>query len=160
MVSTYTETEDEAVSNNQRLQRSEYLLSQLYHDDVSSRFVIPELRSIKILAGFSLLALVIFTGTLFYRFNHFILLREDVRSKASNLDGAIARRKNLFSNLINLTLNHAALEHSVFTTTAQTRANTLKNNGLSPEVVEKLLKSFDKTGLGAKSKGKGRSRSG
>lgn len=113
MVSTYSDTKPGVASDSQRLQRSEHLLSQLYRQDVKPRFVMPDLHGVKVLAGFSFLALLLFAGTMFYKFNAFILLREDVLSKNSNLDSSIQRRKNLFSNLINLTLNHATLEHSV-----------------------------------------------
>ena len=109
MVSTYSDTEHGAASDSQRIQRSEFLLSQLYRTDVKPRFVLPDLRLVKVLAYFSLLALVLFSGTLFYKFNNFILMREDVLSKASNMESAIQRRSNLFSNLVNLTLNHASL---------------------------------------------------
>lgn len=152
MVSTYSDTEHGAASDSQRIQRSEFLLSQLYRTDVKPRFVLPDLRLVKVLAYFSLLALVLFSGTLFYKFNNFILMREDVLSKASNMESAIQRRSNLFSNLINLTLNHASLEHSVFTNTAQTRSEIIKQSDLSAEVVEKLVKFLGKAGLGAAGK--------
>ncbi len=155
MVSTYSDTKHGVASDSQRLQRSEFLLSQLYRADVKPRFVMPDLRAIKVLAYFSLLALVVFSGTLFYKFNNFIFMREDVLSKAGNLESAIQRRSNLFSNLVNLTLSHAFLEYSVFTNTAQTRTEIIKQSDLSPEAVDKLVKSLGKAGLGAAGKGKG-----
>ncbi len=155
MVGTYNDTEHEKASDNQRLQRSEYLLSQLYREDVNPRFVMPDLRAVKALAYFSILAMVLFSGTLFYKFNDFIIMREDVMAKSSNLDGALQRRKNLFSNLINLTLNHASLEHSIFTGTAQMRTEIIKQGNLSPEAVDKIVKSLGKTGVGTAGKDMG-----
>ncbi len=154
MATTYKDTKHGATSDSQRLHRSEVLLSQLYRADLNPRFVMPDLRAVKVMAYVSLLALVVFSGTLFYKFNAFILLREDVLSKASNLESSIQRRKNLFSNLINLTLSHASLEHSVFTNAAQRRTEIIKQSNLSPEAVDKLVKALgSKAGSGAAGKG-------
>ncbi len=155
MVSTYTDTKPEVASGSQRLQRSEHLLSQLYRPDVKPRFVMPDLHGVKVLAGFSFLALLLFMGMLFYKFNAFILLREDVLSKASNLDSSIQRRKNLFGNLINLTLNHATLEHSVYTSTAKMRTEFIKQGDVTPGTLKKIVKSLDKAGLVVEDMGEG-----
>ncbi|CAA7628067.1 hypothetical protein MCP1_960001 [Candidatus Terasakiella magnetica] len=48
------------------------------------------------------------------RYNEFLTMHEDAQSKRSNFEVQIQRRNNLFGNLINLTVNHAALESSVF----------------------------------------------
>ncbi len=154
MATTYKDTKHGATSDSQRLHRSEVLLSQLYRADLNPRFVMPDLRAVKIMAYVSLLALVVFSGTLFYKFNNFILMREEVLSKASNLESAIQRRSNLFSNLINLTLSHASLEHSVFTNAAQRRTEIIKQSNLSPEAVDKLVTALGgKVSLGAAGKG-------
>ena len=124
-------TEPMLDSENRRVTQSEHLLAQLYRDDVKGRFVMPDLRAVKLMMVFSFLALILFSGTLFYKFNNFILLREDVYSKASNLESSTQRRTNLFSNLINLTLNHATLEHSVYTATAKMRTEILNKQKVS-----------------------------
>ncbi|MEE8392961.1 MAG: magnetosome protein MamQ [Rhodospirillales bacterium] len=150
MSSIFDRIKDPVEADKQRLRRSEVLLTQLYRNEIRPRFRVPDMRGVKIMAYFSVLAFVIFTGTLFYKFNAFIMLREDAMSKAGNLESAIQRRSNLFSNLINLTLNHASLEHSVFTSTARMRTEIIKKSDLSPAAIEKLLA---KTGTGGKGGG-------
>jgi len=123
----------------QRAKRSEVLLTQLYRDEISPPFRVPEIRGLKTLAITSVLALVLFSGTMFFKFNAFILLREEALSREGNLESAIQRRSNLFSNLVNLTLNHASLEHSVFGHTSSARNEIIKKSDLPPEIREKLL---------------------
>jgi LemA protein len=122
----------------QRVRRSEALLSQLYVDDLKRSFRIPQVRWLRPLVVFSALAVLLFTGTLFFKFNSFVLLREDVLTKSGNLASAVQRRTNLFSNLINVALNHAALEHSVFTNTSKMRTEIIKNIDLPKGMSESL----------------------
>ena len=119
-------------SKADRLRRSEMLLSRLYHDQTRPRFRVPQVRGARTLFVISILSLVVFSGALFWKFNAFILLREDALAKAGNLEGAVQRRVNLFGNMIKLTLSHAALEHSIFVQTAKTRTE-LMNRMDAPE---------------------------
>jgi LemA protein len=114
-----------------RARRSEVLLSQLYRDETNPNFRAPRIRGLKMMVIISVLAMLVFTGTLFYKYNSFIYMREDVMTKGGNLQSAIQRRTNLFGNLINLTLNHAALEHSVFSLTARMRTKIIKKSDLA-----------------------------
>ncbi|MEE9544544.1 MAG: magnetosome protein MamQ [Rhodospirillales bacterium] len=136
-------------ASRQRVKRSEALLSQLYRDEVDPPFRVPKIRGLGMMAAISVIAVVFFTGTLFYKFNSFIWLREDVLTKGGNLESAVQRRKNLFGNLINLTLNHASLEHSVFSTTAKMRTEIIKKSKLPEKLAEKLAAA----GKGAGGKG-------
>jgi LemA protein len=52
-------------------------------------------------------------------------------------------------------LNHAALEHSVFTKTANTRTEIIKQSDLSPEAVDKIISALGASGIGGAGKGKG-----
>jgi len=125
-------------ASRQRVKRSEALLSQLYRDEVDPPFRVPRIRGLGMIATISVIAVIFFTGTLFYKFNSFIWLREDVLTKGGNLESSIQRRKNLFGNLINLTLNHASLEHSVFANTAKMRTEIIKESKLPEKLAEKL----------------------
>ncbi|WP_135075085.1 magnetosome protein MamQ [Terasakiella sp. SH-1] len=125
----------------QRLKRSEAMLAQLYRDETEPRFSVPSMKGVKTLFLVSVLGILLFSGTLFYKFNDFIIFREDVLAKAGNLQSALQRRKDLFSNLVNLTLNHASLEHSIFSYTAKMRTEIIKKTGdvLPPEAVKDAL---------------------
>ncbi|WP_082914849.1 magnetosome protein MamQ [Paramagnetospirillum marisnigri] len=84
--------------------------------------------------------LVVFALSLI-RYNEFLTMREDAQSKRSNFEVQIQRRNNLFGNLINLTLNHAALESSVFNHGADKRTEGLANSSIKHEIfgIEQIL---------------------
>lgn len=133
-------------NDKQRLRNSEALLNQLYREDVSPAYRAPIVRGVRVMALLSMLAVLIFTGTLFFKFNNFILLHEDVLTKGGNLQAAIQRRHNLFPNMVNLTLNHASLEHTIFAETARTRSEIVKKSGLPPKVQSDLVAKAERLG--------------
>ncbi len=139
MAGLFSKAESIDLSDKQRLQRTEALLGQLYREDVNPQFRIPAMRGVKVLATLSLLSILLFTGTLFFKFNAFILLREDVMAKEGNLESALQRRSNLFTNMINLTLNHASLEHSIFAYAARMRTEIVKGQELPKGIDKDLL---------------------
>lgn len=139
MAGFFGRAESAVLTDKERLHRTELLLSRLYRKDVSPKFYAPALRGVKAMVIFSVLGILLFTGTLFYKFNFFIVLREDVLARGSNLEAAIQRRSNLFGNMVNLTLNHAVLEHEVYSYTARMRTEIVQKRGLSPELQERLL---------------------
>lgn len=149
MVSIFSKPDSMAASDEQRLRRSEAMLTQLYQEEINPSFRISNLRGVKVMAVFSFLAIVLFSGTLFYKFNSFIHLREGVNATAGNLESAIQRRSNLFANLINLTLSHAALEHSVFAYTSRMRTEIIKHSGLSPDAAGEVLARIEQDKQGA-----------
>ncbi len=110
-----------------RAQRSEALLRELYHEEVNPRFRAPRMRGIKLLFIASILSISVFAGTSLFKYNNFIALREAVYASKGNLQGAIQRRTNLFSNMVKLTLSHAQLEHAVYSYAARMR--TQMSNG-------------------------------
>ncbi len=146
MAEIFGKAEYVSAPSEKRFRRSEVLLSRLYRDQINPRAWTPYVRGAKTMAYISVLAVVLFTGTLFFKFNSFILLREDVLSMASNLESAIQRRSNLFSNLVNLTLNHASLEHAVFTFAARMRTQIVNQGKLPADTARKLLPGSGKGG--------------
>ena len=75
------------------------------------------------------------------RYNEFLTMHEDAQSKRSNFEVQIQRRNNLFGNLINLTVNHAALESSVFKHGADKRTEGIANSSIKNEIfgIEQIL---------------------
>lgn len=149
MADIFGKAENVSAPTEPRFRRSEVLLTRLYRDRINPRAWTPYVRGAKTMAIISVLAIVVFTGTLFFKFNSFILLREDVLSMASNLESAIQRRSNLFSNLVNLTLNHASLEHAVFTFAARMRTQIVKQGKLPADAARQLLPGSGKGGRSA-----------
>ncbi|MEG3620321.1 magnetosome protein MamQ [Magnetovibrio sp. PR-2] len=138
---------DRTINNDkQRLRRSEALLNQLYREEVDPPFQAPALRGVKVMALLSVLAILIFTGTLFFKFNNFIYLHEDVLNKRGNLEASLQRRSNLFTNMVNLTLNHAALEHTIFAYTSKARSGVVNKNEMSPDVKADLIDRAEQLG--------------
>jgi LemA protein len=139
MAGFFNKAEGSVLTDKQRLQRTEAILGQLYREDVNPKFQIPAMKGVRMLATISLLSITLFTGTLFYKFNDFILLREDTHAKMGNLESALQRRENLFSNMINLTLNHASLEHNIFAYAAKSRTEIAKQQGFTDDAQKELL---------------------
>ncbi|MBF0093077.1 MAG: LemA family protein [Alphaproteobacteria bacterium] len=128
---------DEA--STRRVRQSEALLVQLYRDAVEPESKIPAVRGLKIIVFASLVSMVLFAATLFFNYNTFVMLHEDVLTKDGNLHSAIQRRSNLFSNLVKLTLNHAALEHAIYSHTAEMRTEIIKKSKLPEAVAESII---------------------
>jgi LemA protein len=82
------------------------------------------------------------------RYNEFLAMREDAQSKRSNFEVEIQRRNNLFGNLINLTINHAALEDSVFGHASDKRAEGIERSNEKKEIL-KLDQVWSREGFGA-----------
>ncbi|MBF0420473.1 MAG: LemA family protein [Magnetococcales bacterium] len=110
-------------SNSERVRRMKRLLRQLYKDEFSgSRLRLPPFKVKGLVVSLSLLSIVIFGVTTLYNFNIFITFEEKILSAKGHIQDALQRRANLFTNLINLTLNQAALEQEVFRHVADVRA--------------------------------------
>ena len=113
-------------TSRQKVRMSEALLADLYQNIIRSPRQVSAVRGVKIFMLVSVVSAAAFIATLFYNYNTFITLREDVSTQHSNLEAAIQRRSNLFANLVKLTLNHAALEHSIYSHAADVRAEILR----------------------------------
>lgn len=123
-------------------------LRQLYQQDVVPRLATHNLPAYKLLLLVSLLMLAFFSATLLFKFNVFIGLQEDVLAARGHLEGAYQRRVNLFENLLKLTLNHAALEHEVFSHVADVRREIVDKIELPPQVQRALSVSLNQPGAG------------
>jgi len=117
-------------------------LRDLYHDEVNPRFRVPKMPAARLVMLVSLIMLIILASTLLFKFNTFITMQEEVFAKRGHLEGSYQRRVNLFENLLKLTLNHAALEHEVFSHVADARKDIIKKLKLPPELQESIVNSL------------------
>jgi LemA protein len=129
----------------ERMRNSRERLRELYHDEVNPRFRVPHMPAAKTLLVITLLTLLLFSATLLFKFNYFITIQEVVLAKRGHLEGAYQRRTNLFENLLKLTLNHAALEHEVFSHVADVRKEIIKKLNLPPDVQQSIAASLENT---------------
>ncbi|CAK0756251.1 Magnetosome protein MamQ [Azospirillaceae bacterium] len=128
-----------------RIRRSELLLAELYGKKIKTpKPRVKAVRGIHAMLVVSLLALSAVVTVAYYKINYFIMLREDAYSKSGNLAATVQRRANLFMNLIKLTLNHAALEHAVFSHTSEMRTEIMKNSKLSDTIANAVAKEIDR----------------
>ena len=124
----------------QRVKQSEELLAKLYVVEEQPLQRIGS-RTINLLITLSLVSVLTFVATLLLRYNSFVVMYEEARSKQANLEAALQRRDNLFGNLVKLTLNHAALEHSIFAHTSDKRTEGMSGGrGQVPAGLEDLIK--------------------
>ena len=121
-----------------RIRRSEVLLAELYGMKPKPQYRVRRVRGVRSMLVVSLLTVAVALSVVYYKINSFIMLQEDARSKEANLEAAIQRRTNLFGNLIKLTLNHAALEHAVFSHTAEMRTEIIKQSKLPDALAEAI----------------------
>lgn len=127
-------------SSLQRVKDSEELLAKLYVVDDGPQGM--NSRTIRVLMIFSLMSILMFIATLLLRYNQFVVIQEDALSKRGNLEASLQRRNNLFGNLIKLTLNHAALEHSIFSHASDKRAESFGRAGEGGSAgMDKLIQS-------------------
>lgn len=125
-----------------RVRQSRRRLRDLYQEDVNPRFQTPHVPAIKTVFVITLLTFTVLLGTMLYKFNVFIVMQEEVFATRGHLEGAYQRRINLFDNLLNLTINHAELEHEVFSYIADARSNIIKKLNLPPELQKSVQQSL------------------
>ena len=123
-----------------RIRRSEVLLAELYGMKPKQQYRVRKVRGVRSMLVVSLLTIAVALSVVYYKINTFIMLQEDARSREANLEAAIQRRTNLFGNLIKLTLNHAALEHAVFSHTAEMRTEIIKQSKLPDALADAIGK--------------------
>ena len=123
-----------------RIRRSEVLLAELYGMKPKAQYRVRKVRGARTMLVVSLLTMAVALSVVYYKINTFIMLQEDARSKEANLEAAIQRRANLFSNLIKLTLNHASLEHDVFSYAAEMRTEIVKQSKLPDALADAIGK--------------------
>ena len=127
-------------STLQRVKQSEELLAQLYVVEEAPQRM--GRGPVQLMLAVSVLSLVAFITTLLLRYNTFVAMFEDAQAKRSNYEVMIQRRDNLFGNLVKLTLNHAALEHSIFSPAADKRTEAVEAGKGGPigSALEQLMK--------------------
>lgn len=123
-----------------RIQRSKEFMRRITGGSLKGEHAQPSpLKAGSLIIAVSIGALFLLFMSTLYSYNKFVELNENVKSAAALVDVAIQRRANLFANLVKVTLNHAALEESVFEHVAETRskAGELAPAGMAAEA-EKL----------------------
>ena len=127
-----------------RVKQSEELLASLYVVEEKPRQVERVGRGVvQLMFAVSVVSVVAFIATVLMRYNTFVTLFEYTQAKRANYEVEIQRRDNLFGNLVKLTLNHAALESSVFDHAADKRAEAMDVGRGGGEIIsglEQLLK--------------------
>ncbi|ABK44752.1 LemA family protein [Magnetococcus marinus MC-1] len=108
--------------NSERVRRMKRLMKDMYKEEFESqRLRLPPIKSRALIVTVSFLSIVIFGVTTLYNFNRFVTLEERVLSSHGHIEDALQRRLNLVQNLVNLTLNQAALEQEVYRHVADVR---------------------------------------
>jgi len=120
-----------------RVKQSDERLANLYVVEEVGQQQPVNARTINLLAISSLVSILVLLTTLLLRYNTFIVMYEEARSKQGNMEVAIQRRDNLFGNLVKLTLNHAALEHAIFGHASDKRTEGM--TGKLPDSMQKLM---------------------
>jgi LemA protein len=129
---------DDSGDQFHRIRRSETLLTELYGRKPKPQVRVRKVRGVRAMLLISLVTVAAALSVVYYKINYFIMLQEQARSKDANLEAAIQRRTNLFDNLVNLTLNHAALEHAIYSHAAEMRTEIIKQSKL-PDAVANAL---------------------
>jgi LemA protein len=111
-------------ANSERMRRMKRMMRELYKDEFETkRFRMKPIKARSLIVVLSFLSIIIFGVTTLYNFNRFVNLEERVLNADGFIEAVLQRRINLFSNLINLTLNQAALEQNIFRHVANVRSN-------------------------------------
>ncbi len=121
----------------ERIRRMKALVRQMHKEELEpQRKFIPQIRGKSMIAAVSLLAVSLFAVSSLYNYNRFINLGEQVKSNKGHVEAALQRRSNLFANLVNLTLNHAALEEEIFRHVADMRTELDNTNRFLSDILE------------------------
>lgn len=123
--------------NVDRMRRMKALVRTLYHEDIApKRRMFRPIRAKGLISAISLLAILLLSVTSLYNFNRFISLQEAVFSAKGHIEANLQRRKNLFGNLVNITLNQAAVEKEIFRHVADVRSDLSKTKDLLTEIAK------------------------
>ncbi|MBF0357372.1 MAG: LemA family protein [Magnetococcales bacterium] len=132
-------------ANSERMRRMKRMMRELYKDEFETkRFRMPPIKARSLIVFLSFASIIIFGVTTLYNFNRFVNLEERVLNAEGFVEAVLQRRINLFSNLINLTLNQAALEQNIFRHVANVRSDIgegMANNQAGAEVGKPLPES-------------------
>jgi len=123
--------------NVDRMRRMKALARTLYHEEIApkrSRF--KPIKARGVISAISMLAVITLAATSLYNFNRFISLQEAVLSAKGHVEANLQRRQNLFANLVNITLNQAAVEKEIFRHVADVRSDLNRTNALLAELAK------------------------
>ncbi|MBF0158087.1 MAG: LemA family protein [Magnetococcales bacterium] len=111
-------------TNSERMRRMKQLMRQIYQEEnlTVKPVKLPPIKLKTLIVAVSMASVLILGTTMLWNFNRFTTAEEHVLSAMGHINDALQRRSNLFRNLINLTLNQAALEQEIFRHTADARA--------------------------------------
>jgi LemA protein len=116
--------------SSERMRRMKRMMRKLHKEEFESkRSRMPPIKAKSLIIYLSFALIIIFIITIMYNFNRFVKLEERVLSANGHVENVLQRRVNLFENLINLTLNQAALEQEVFRHVADARSTLGKGMG-------------------------------
>ncbi|CAK0757426.1 putative magnetosome protein MamQ [Gammaproteobacteria bacterium] len=109
--------------NGERLRRMKEIMERINNSEVPVRDLkIPPVRSKHFIIGASIGSVLLLVSSVLYKYNWFVSANEDVLSAKGAIDNALQQRSNLFSNLVNLTLNQATMEQETMRFVAEIRA--------------------------------------
>jgi LemA protein len=121
--------------NIERMRRMKALVRALYHDEIApKRRLFRPIRAKGLISIISLAAIITMAASSLYNFNRFIGLQEQVSSSRGHVEANLQRRKNLFANLVNITLTQAAVEKEIFRHVADVRSDLNSTNALLTEL--------------------------
>ncbi|CAK0765345.1 putative magnetosome protein MamQ [Gammaproteobacteria bacterium] len=128
--------------NGERLRRMNEIMNRININEVPVKDLkIPPVKSKNFIIIASLGSVLLLVSSALYKYNWFASAEEDVRSAKGTIENALQLRSNLFSNLVNLTLNQAAMEQETLRYVADTRSKqgnmserTPLMPGLAPDI--------------------------
>ncbi len=131
--------EDEDLSSEDisvdRMRRMKALVRTLYREEIApKRPFFKPIRAKGLIMALSMMGAVMLSASSLYSFNRFIDLNEKVLSSRGHVEANLQRRQNLFGNLVNITLNQAAIEKEIFRHVANVRSNLNRTNELLSEI--------------------------
>ncbi|MBF0323112.1 MAG: LemA family protein [Magnetococcales bacterium] len=100
--------------NDERLRRMKRLLRDMYREEFTTQKLrLPPIKARFLILTLSFVSILVFGVTTLYNFNRFVTLEERVLSAEGHVQDVLQRRRNLFHNLINMTLNNAVFEGEI-----------------------------------------------
>ena len=121
---------DQEQLNDERLRRMKALMRQLYREEFETKsYKLPPIKGKTLILFVSFFSIIVFGVTTLYNYNRFITLEEHIFSVQGHVETAKQFRANLFSNLVNLALNHADVEREVFHYVADARSEIVGGAG-------------------------------
>ncbi|CAK0745725.1 Magnetosome protein MamQ [Gammaproteobacteria bacterium] len=111
------------IPNSERLRRMKEIMGRINNNEIPVKDLkIPPVRSRHFIIVASIGSVLLLASSTLYKYNWFTNAEEDVLSAKGAIQNALQLRSNLFSNLVNLTLNQAAMEQETVRYVAEIRS--------------------------------------